>query len=85
MKDTWGREVSVCTEIWRNAMGSGWTGKEPRGKGNWTFHFGGYTYGKTPSTDLIIRDEIYSVAKKEAMRQCALEGLNLVVVMANLE
>lgn len=85
MKDTWGREVTVDTEVWRNATGNGWTGTEPRGKGNWAFHFGGYTYGKTPSTDLIILDELYSVAKREAMRQCAAKGLSLVVVLANAE
>ena len=82
MRDTWGREVTVDTSIWRNETGNGWTGKEPRGRNDWAFHFGGYTYGETPSTECVIRDEIFSVAKKVAMQQCAAQGLSMVVVLA---
>lgn len=81
MKDIWGRKIIVDTEIWRNATGNTWTGKEPRGKGTWSFHFGGYTYGEIPSTDLTIFNQPYSVARKEAVRQCAEKGLCLVVVL----
>lgn len=84
MKDTWGREVTVDTGFWAAETGNVWTGKEPRGKGNWAFHFGGYTYGETPSTDLIVWNQLYSVARNEAMRQCAAMGRNLVVVLANV-
>lgn len=82
MKDTWGREVTVDTEIWRSDTGNGWTGKEPRGRGTWAFHFGGYSYGTHPSTDLIILDDNYSSARKEAMRQCAAAGHCTLVVLA---
>lgn len=81
MKDTWGREVRVDTDYWKAATENAWTGKEPRGKGKWAFHFGGYTYGETPSTDFVFNG-LYSAAKREAIRQCAAKGLCMVVVLA---
>lgn len=81
MKDTWGRMVTVDTEIWRNRSGNGWTGKEPRGRGTWSFHFGGYSYSSSPQIDFIVEDEIYSVAIRKAVRACAGAGYSLVCVL----
>ena len=74
MVDTWGREVVVETIPFENA-----TGKEPRGHGEWLFHFGGYAYGDKISVDYAFNGR-FSDAKKAAAKKAARLGRNLVVV-----
>ncbi len=78
IKDIWGREVHVDTCPWQNRN---FTAKEPRGRGDWKFHYGGYAYGAEIQPDSIYLGATYSQALKAAARECAAMGRNLVVVL----
>ena len=54
--------INIDTQDYENR-----TGRMPRGKGVWRFHFGGYTYGQPLSVEFEFSG-LYSAAVKEAKK-----------------